>query len=100
MKAGFALHSASPLLISSPGPKPEEQHHHGDLGPPTDQPYLNDPSLRFSSWGAGEMAQQLRTLAVLPEDPGSIPITHMAAHNCNNSFRGSDIFTPMHIKNK
>jgi hypothetical protein len=31
---------------------------------------------------AGEMAQQLRRLAALPGDPGSIPSTHMAAHNC------------------
>ena len=29
--------------------------------------------------GAGEMAQQLRALPTLP---GSIPSTHMAAHNC------------------
>lgn len=28
------------------------------------------------------MAQQLRALAALPEDPGSVPSTHMAAHNC------------------
>ena len=33
-------------------------------------------------WGAEEMAQQLRALTALPEDPGSIPSTHMAAHNC------------------
>jgi hypothetical protein len=31
--------------------------------------------------GTGKMAQPLRALAVLPEDPGSIPSTHMAAHN-------------------
>ena len=31
---------------------------------------------------AGEMAQWIRALAALPEDPGSIPSTHMAAHNC------------------
>jgi len=31
---------------------------------------------------AGEMAQQLRPLAALPEDPGSIPSIHMTAHNC------------------
>jgi hypothetical protein len=30
---------------------------------------------------AGEMAQRLRALAALPEDLGSIPNTHMAAHN-------------------
>jgi hypothetical protein len=28
------------------------------------------------------MAQCLRALAALPEDLGSIPSTHMAAHNC------------------
>jgi hypothetical protein len=32
--------------------------------------------------GAGEMAQRLKALAALPEDPGSIPSTHMVAHNC------------------
>jgi hypothetical protein len=31
--------------------------------------------------GAGEIAQQLETLTVLPEDPGSIPSTHIATHN-------------------
>jgi hypothetical protein len=35
-----------------------------------------------------EMAQQSRALPVLPENPSSIPITHMAAH--------IDL-TPMHI---
>ena len=29
----------------------------------------------------GEMAQQLRALTVLPEDPDSVPSTHMTAHN-------------------
>ena len=33
-------------------------------------------------WRAGEMAQWLRALTAPPEDPGSIPSTHMAAHNC------------------
>ena len=32
--------------------------------------------------GTGEMAQWLRALTALSEDPGSIPSTHMAAHNC------------------
>jgi hypothetical protein len=32
--------------------------------------------------GAGEEAQWLRALAAFPEDPGSIPSAHMAAHNC------------------
>ena len=31
--------------------------------------------------GAGEMAQWLRALTVLPEDLGLIPSTHKAAHN-------------------
>jgi hypothetical protein len=35
-----------------------------------------------TSMEAGEMAQRLRALVVLPEDPGSIPSTHMAAHSC------------------
>lgn len=39
-------------------------------------------SLKFLNQRAGEMAQQLRALAVLPEDSGSIPSTHMAAHAC------------------
>jgi hypothetical protein len=30
---------------------------------------------------AGEMAQQLRALAALPEDQSSIPSNHMVAHN-------------------
>lgn len=32
--------------------------------------------------GAGEMAEQLRSLAAYAEDPGSVPSTHMVAHNC------------------
>lgn len=31
--------------------------------------------------GTGEMTQWLRALAALPEDPGLIPSTHVAAHN-------------------
>ena len=38
--------------------------------------------LKIRVWGTEQMAQRLRTLAVLPEDPGSIPSTYMAAHNC------------------
>jgi hypothetical protein len=30
----------------------------------------------------GEITQQLRALAPLPEDLGSSPSSHMAAHNC------------------
>ena len=36
------------------------------------------------------MAQQLRALAALPEDLTLIPITHITAHSCNSSVRGSD----------
>jgi hypothetical protein len=32
-------------------------------------------------FGAGEIAQWLGTLVVLPEDLGSLPNIHMAAHN-------------------
>jgi hypothetical protein len=39
------------------------------------------------SW-AGEMAQQLRALAVLPEDQGLVPSTHTAAPTvCDLGFR-------------
>jgi hypothetical protein len=38
-------------------------------------------AMKIILWGAGEMAQQLRALTALPEDLGSIPSTHMAAHN-------------------
>ena len=31
--------------------------------------------------GVGGMAQQLRALIALPEDPSSIPSTYMMAHN-------------------
>lgn len=41
------------------------------------------PCIKRASRGAGEkMAKLLKTLAVLPEDPGSIPSTYMAAHTC------------------
>ncbi|EDL76976.1 rCG25076 [Rattus norvegicus] len=51
------------------------------------------------------MAQQLRAPAALPEDPGSIPGTHMAAHNCNSGSRVSNTLiqtyeTPMHMRYK
>lgn len=31
---------------------------------------------------AGEMAQLLRALAILAEDPDIVPGTHVVAHNC------------------
>jgi hypothetical protein len=49
---------------------------------------------------AGGMAQQLRALAALPEDLVSIPNTHMAAHNCNSSSRGSDTLKQAHMQAK
>ncbi|KAL6067512.1 hypothetical protein STEG23_018216 [Scotinomys teguina] len=36
----------------------------------------------YNIYLAGEMAQQLRALTALPEDLGSIPSTHVAAHRC------------------
>lgn len=46
-------------------------------------------SFKNQMGGAGEMAQWLKSLAVLPEDPGSIPSTHMAAHNSlSHQFQG------------
>ena len=44
------------------------------------------------------MAQQLRTLIALPEDWGSIPSTHMAAHNhlTPSGFRGGTVCTDIH----
>lgn len=42
-----------------------------------------------------------RVLDALPEDLGSIPNTHMAAHNfCNFSSRGSDTLTETYIQVK
>ena len=38
--------------------------------------------LKGKETGAGEMAPCFRAPVALPEDPGSIPITHIAAHNC------------------
>jgi hypothetical protein len=40
-----------------------------------------EPFLKFSLREAGEMAQQLKALAVLPEDPESISSTHIMAHH-------------------
>jgi hypothetical protein len=37
--------------------------------------------LKNKQSGAGEMAQQLRTLTALPEVLSSIPSNHMVAHN-------------------
>jgi hypothetical protein len=32
--------------------------------------------------GVGEMAEWLKVLAALPEDPGLVSNTHMMAHSC------------------
>ena len=47
------------------------------------------------SQGAREMTPWLRALAVILEDYGSIPCTHMAAHSFvyNSSSMGSNPFT-------
>jgi hypothetical protein len=37
--------------------------------------------LKETIFGAGEMAQQLRTLTALPKVLSSIPSNHMVAHN-------------------
>jgi hypothetical protein len=46
----------------------------------THQQTLRIPNEPFRTQ-SGEMAQWLRVLATLSEDPGSIPSTHMAANN-------------------
>jgi hypothetical protein len=38
------------------------------------------PNLETILYAAGEMGQQLRTLAALPEKLGSVPSPHMVAH--------------------
>ena len=51
---------------------------------------------------AAEMALMLRAQTVLPKDPGSIPSTHMAAHDCLylqfSSSRGPDTLTKTHMQ--
>jgi hypothetical protein len=47
-----------------------------------DSGYLLPLSWELVRDGAGETAQRLRAPDALPEDPGSIPSTHTAAHNC------------------
>ena len=47
-------------------------------------------------FGSEEMAQGLKVLAALAEDPGSNPSTHIVDPNCNSSFRGSEtLFWPL-----
>ena len=40
-----------------------------------------NPNTQEVETGAGEKTQWLRALAALPENPGSIPRTHLVAHN-------------------
>jgi hypothetical protein len=35
----------------------------------------------IENWSAREMAQRLRALSVLAEDPGSVPNTYMVSYN-------------------
>jgi hypothetical protein len=44
--------------------------------------FIPNKPLKTSMAEAGEMAQQLRALADLPEDQGSVPSKGTAAHNC------------------
>ena len=44
--------------------------------------FLQRSMLKTASQGLERGLSGLRALAVLPEDMGSIPSTHMAAHNC------------------
>jgi hypothetical protein len=37
---------------------------------------------KYIDYRPREMAQLLQTLAILAEDPGPIPSTHMGAHSC------------------
>lgn len=44
------------------------------------------------------MAQWLRILTVLQEDPGVILITHKEANNCHSNSKGSNfLFWPLHL---
>lgn len=40
---------------------------------------MDKTPLRICRFGSGEMTEQVRTRAAFPEDPGSIPSTHMEA---------------------
>lgn len=47
------------------------------------------------------MAQRFRALAALPEDPSSMPSTHMPAHNCLYLLsRESDTLTQTYMQAK
>lgn len=87
----------------------QKQHpghiHWSDRGLTVREPVLAVNNINKAQPGAGEMmAQGLRAPTALPEDPGSIPSTHKAAHTvCNSKIwhPHTDIHaskTPMHIK--
>jgi hypothetical protein len=40
--------------------------------------------MSIQSTGGGEMPLQLRTVAALEEDPGSVPSIHMSANNMSS----------------
>jgi hypothetical protein len=42
----------------------------------------NKTQTKIGKAWAGEIVQQLKALAALPEDSGSTPSKHMEAHNC------------------
>ena len=42
---------------------------------------FNDATKTVSKSGVGEIAQRLRAFMAFAEDPGSVPSTHMIAHN-------------------
>ena len=57
-------------------------------------PAIIQPPLKEAIWMIlGDWAQQLRALAAVPEDLGSIPSTHMAAPNCNSCLKDSYTLT-------
>ena len=52
---------------------------------------------RRKSLGAGHWVQRLRGLAILLEDPGSIPSPYIAAYTiCHSSSKGSITLTQTH----
>jgi hypothetical protein len=50
--------------------------------------YLYPSQLKMPFLGTGGIAQQLKVLAALSKDPGSIPSTHLVTTVCNSSSRG------------
>jgi hypothetical protein len=62
----------------------------GHLGP-----HLR-PTKSKSAWGLERRFKDLRALVALPEDPGSILSTHMAAHTCLTAVQGDPIPSHRH----